>query len=83
MNMAMKNTIKEFVGKRGITAYALSKRTGIPLNTVYRLVNNPKVIPSGEVMDAILNEFNDASVSDLLTHLKNKVALAQKEKETA
>lgn len=68
----MKNTIKEFVQRRGITAYALSKRTGIPLNTVYRLVNQPKVVPSGEIMDAILNEFSDASVSDLLTHSKDR-----------
>lgn len=70
VDMVMKNTIRKFVERQGITAYALSKRTGLPLNTVYRLVNNPEVIPSGEVMDAILNEFDCASISDLLLHIK-------------
>lgn len=68
--MAIKNTIKQFVEGRGITPYALSKRTGLPLNTVYRLVNNPEVIPSGDVMDAILNQFTDATIVDLLAHSK-------------
>lgn len=72
--MAMKNTIKQFVERRGITAYALSKRTGLPLNTVYRLVNNPEVIPSGDVMDAILNQFGDATIVDLLAHSKEVVS---------
>lgn len=79
--MTIKNTIKEFVQRRGITAYALSKRTGIPLNTVYRLVNQPKVVPSGEVMDTILNKFSDASVADLLTHSKDVLLQADRDND--
>ncbi len=66
--MTMKNRLKQFVEKRNITAYKLSKQTGLPLNTVYRLVNNPEQVPSGEVMDAILNKFSDASIDELLEH---------------
>ena len=66
----MKNRLKQFVEKRGITPYKLSKDTGLPLNTIYRLVNNSQVIPTGEVMDAILNQYTDASIDELLEHLK-------------
>ncbi len=74
--MAMKNKLKQFVEKRGITAYKLSKQTGLPLNTVYRLVNNPSQVPSGEVMDAILNQYSDASVGELLEHCRETETVA-------
>lgn len=74
--MAIKNKLKQFVEKRGITAYKLSKQTGLPLNTVYRLVNNPSQVPSGEVMDAILNQYSDASVGELLEHCREAEAVA-------
>ncbi len=72
----MKNKLKQFVEKRKITAYKLSKQTGLPLNTVYRLVNNPDQVPTGEVMDAILNQFSDASVGELLEHSRDKEVVA-------
>lgn len=72
----MKNKLKQFVEKRGMTAYKLSKQTGLPLNTVYRLVNNPSQVPSGEVMDAILNQYSDASVGELLEHCREAEAVA-------
>lgn len=59
-----------------MTAYKLSKQTGLPLNTVYRLVNNPSQVPSGEVMDAILNQYSDASVGELLEHSRETEAVA-------
>lgn len=59
-----------------MTAYKLSKQTGLPLNTVYRLVNNPSQVPSGEVMDAILNQYSDASVGELLEHSREVEAVA-------
>lgn len=71
----MKNRLKQFVEKRGITPYKLSKDTRLPLNTIYRLVNNPDVVPTGEVMDAILNQYTDASVGELLEHLREMEAL--------
>jgi transcriptional regulator with XRE-family HTH domain len=64
----MRNTLKEFLDKFGITGYELHKRTGISLNTVYRLTNNPEAIPKGDVLDAILNKFPDATLLDLLQH---------------
>lgn len=76
MGMAMKNKLKQFVEKRDITPYKLSKDTGLPLNTVYRLVNNPGVVPTGEVMDAILNNYSDASVGELLEHSRDMEAVA-------
>lgn len=66
----MYNTLKEFIeSKPGLTAYQVHKLTGLPQNTVYRLVRDPKVIPSGTVMDAFFNAFPDATPNDLLKHV--------------
>ena len=74
--MTIRNKLKQFVEKRSITAYKLSKLTGLPLNTVYRLVNNPNQVPSGEVMDAILNQYSDVSVDELLEHSRESKTVA-------
>ncbi len=75
--MTIKNKLKQFVEKRNMTAYKLSKQTGLPLNTVYRLVNHPEQVPSGEVMDAILNQYSEASVDELLEHFRETKAVAE------
>lgn len=68
--MTMYNTLKEFIDNRGLTVYQFCKETGLPNNTGYRLYNNPQSIPTGEVMDAILNVYADSNVSDLLRHVR-------------
>jgi hypothetical protein len=62
----LRNTLRQFIEKRAMTPYTLSKCTSLPLNTIYRLVNDPCVIPTGKVMDIILNSFDDAYVTDIL-----------------
>ncbi|MDV2992127.1 MAG: hypothetical protein N4J56_001781 [Chroococcidiopsis sp. SAG 2025] len=73
--MPMLNTLKEFIESRpGLTAYQVHKLTRLPQNTIYRLVNDPKVIPSGAVMDAFFNAFPDATPNDLLRHVKDNAS---------
>jgi predicted transcriptional regulator len=64
----MYNTLKEFIDRRGMTVYQFCKDTGLPNNTGYRLYKNPQSIPSGDVLDAILNVYPDARIQDLLLH---------------
>ena len=49
----MINTLKDLLESRSKTRYWLWKQTGLAQNTVYRLHDDPKYIPGGEVMDAI------------------------------
>lgn len=70
--MVMKNKVKQLLELRGVSGYALHKETGIALTTVYRLINEPHVIPTGEVMDIILNHFPDTTVADLLEHQRTQ-----------
>lgn len=70
----MYNTLKEFIDGRGLTVYQFCKETGLPNNTGYRLYNNPRSIPTGEVMDAILNTYSDASIQDLLRHVREVIS---------
>ena len=64
--MAVRNKISQFIENHGITAYKLSKQTGLTLNTVYRLANNPDQIPSGDVIDAILNKYTESTINELI-----------------
>jgi transcriptional regulator with XRE-family HTH domain len=68
----MKNTIAEFIQSRGLTRYALSTKTNIPSNTIYRLSKNNHEMPSGDVLNKILNTFSDATLLDLLRHERDE-----------
>lgn len=68
--MPMKNTLKQFMEARGLTAYQVIKATQIPRNTIYRLVNDPNVYPTKEVMARILEHYPDASITDLITFVR-------------
>jgi predicted transcriptional regulator len=74
--MAVRNKLKKFVADKGITPYQLSKDTGLPLNTVYRLINNPSQVPSGDVMDVILSNYKGTTFTELLEHQSVKEAVA-------
>ncbi len=51
--MAVINTLKELLESKERTRYWLWKRSGLAQNTVYRLHDDPKYIPGGDVMDAV------------------------------
>jgi DNA-binding Xre family transcriptional regulator len=51
--MPVRNTIKAFIDKRGITPYQFGKETGIAQRTAYALYNNPEQRPSPSVLDKI------------------------------
>lgn len=51
--MPVRNTIKAFIDKRGITPYQFGKETGIAQKTAYALYNNPEQRPSPSVLDKI------------------------------
>lgn len=55
--MPMYNTIKEFCDKRGITPYALGKKSGVSCQTVYRLTGDPLYLPSMPVVEKICEAF--------------------------
>ena len=62
----MLNRIKEFADSRGLTAYALWKATTLSEPTVYRLYNDPTLIPSGKVLEGFAVAFPDSSPNDWL-----------------
>lgn len=51
--MPCRNTIKQFLDKKGITRYQLQKETGIGHSTAYRLYDDPTLIPQKPVLDKI------------------------------
>lgn len=53
----MRNKIKEFIDKRGITVYQFRQQTGIANKTAYDLVNKPEQYPAREVMDKICSAY--------------------------
>jgi DNA-binding Xre family transcriptional regulator len=63
--MAMKNKIKDFIKRHGISVYEFRKKTGISNRTAYDLANRSDQYPSREVMDKICSAFK-AQPSDLL-----------------
>ena len=54
----MINTLKDLLESRKKTRYWLWKETGLAQNTAYRLHDDPKYIPGGEVMDAVCKALN-------------------------
>lgn len=66
--MMLSNKIKELAKSHGCsTAYKLSKETGIPRTTAYRLWSRPDVYPSRESLEAICEAF-DAQPGDFLEY---------------
>ncbi|BAZ13219.1 hypothetical protein NIES4071_50580 [Calothrix sp. NIES-4071] len=51
--MPVKNKIKEFVDKRGISVYKFRKDTGIAQRTAYDLYSNPWQLPNSSVITKI------------------------------
>ncbi|NJR71151.1 MAG: helix-turn-helix transcriptional regulator [Synechococcales cyanobacterium CRU_2_2] len=51
--VAVKNTIRALLERRGITAYRFQLDTGLALRTAYDLFNDPSRIPSGAAMNKI------------------------------
>ncbi len=62
----MLNRIKEFADSRGLTAYALWKATTLSEPTVYRLYNDPSLVPSGKVLEGFAVAFPDTTPNDWL-----------------
>lgn len=53
----MKNKIKTFLDRRGITPYRFRKDTGIAQRTAYDLYNNPEQLPSSTVLGKICDAY--------------------------
>ncbi|AGY60058.1 helix-turn-helix domain-containing protein [Gloeobacter kilaueensis] len=51
--MTVTNRLKDLLKQHGITVYRLSKMTGVPTNTLYRINNDGSVYPDKHVVDAI------------------------------
>lgn len=52
------------------TLYQLAKDSGLSNTTIYRLVWNPQIIPTGDIMNKILTAIG-AEIGDLLEHTKD------------
>lgn len=55
--MPLRNRIKEFVDKRGITRYQFCKDTGLADNTGYRLYKDSAYIPGAEALAKICDTY--------------------------
>jgi DNA-binding Xre family transcriptional regulator len=55
--MAVRNTIKDFVDRLGISVYEFRKRTQIAQSTAYSLYNNPDQLPNSSVISKICDAF--------------------------
>ena len=53
----MKNKIREFIEKKGITAYRFWKDTGLSRPTAYRVCSDPEYPLAGEVLDKICDAY--------------------------
>jgi DNA-binding Xre family transcriptional regulator len=51
--MPVKNKVKEFVDKRGISVYQFRKDTGVAQRTAYDLYGNPWQLPNSSVITKI------------------------------
>ncbi len=53
----MKNTIREFLEKRGITRYRFYKDVGIAPKTAYDLYSSPEQLPASTVLAKICDTY--------------------------
>ncbi len=65
MPVPVRNTIKAFVDRKGISPYQFGKETGIAQKTAYALYNNPEQRPSPSVLDKIC-DFYQIQPAELL-----------------
>ncbi len=55
--MPLKNTIKELIDQKGITAYRFVKDTGFAPATGYRLAADSTYIPSAKILETICDRY--------------------------
>ncbi len=53
----MKNRIRQFIEKRGITRYRFWQDTGLGRDTAYRMCNDPGYIPTKSALDKICSAY--------------------------
>ena len=83
------NRIKEFVDGRKMTVYHFRKLTEVSEPTAYRLYNDPCLVPSGNVLEAIYRAFPETTPNDWLAFvsedeakkLKNQLARIKARKQ--
>ena len=44
-------------GQPGLTGYQMAKETGVALPTIYRYINNPDIIPAGDVLKKLCETY--------------------------
>lgn len=55
--MPLKNLVKPFLDKKGITPYRLWHDTGISRVTAYKLYNDENYVPGGDVLSLICDAY--------------------------
>ena len=83
------NKIKEFVDAQNITVYHFRKVTEVSEPTAYRLYNDPFLVPSGNVLEAMYKAFPQTTPNDWLAfisedeakNLKTQLARAKARKQ--
>lgn len=53
----MRNKVKEFLEKRGLSAYRMIQDAGISDTTGYRLASDPNYVPSAKVLVALCDTY--------------------------
>lgn len=71
--MPMKNKVKAFIDRKGITVYRFIKDTGIATNTGYSLYRNDRHMPSPGVLAAICDTYQ-VQPSEILEWVETKEA---------
>ena len=79
--MAMKNKIDSLIKRLGITPYRFAKDTGISMNNIYLLKNDPSQFPSARVFDLILERYKDKGIAanDIVEWVPSGVIAAKKD----
>ncbi|NHC33800.1 helix-turn-helix domain-containing protein [Scytonema millei] len=67
----MSNTLRDFCEKRGTTLFKLATAIGVSPSNLYRLGKHTEQLPSLELIDKILNLYPDASIDDLIKHVRD------------
>jgi DNA-binding Xre family transcriptional regulator len=75
--VAVKNKIKPFLERRGITAYKFRQDVGIAQRTAYDLYNNPAQLPSSTVLSKICDTYEVQPCEILVWVPKNQKNLEE------
>jgi len=76
----MRNKIKEFVDRRGLTAYQFIKETGIAPGTGYKLYKDSKHRPSPDVLEAICDTY-EIQPNEILKWVKDELFVPKQVKK--